>query len=155
MNEEWNGDDNLHNLYQQIAGSLKYAAQLWPELMFCVSQLSHVMSCPTQENLSLARQVAYCPDDPNDPLSETNNELIMFMDSVWATSVDTRCSHGCYVIMFAGAAVAHRSKSHTSVMLSSAAAEYYEPSEVCRELAYIRGILKDFYGAECPSTPKH
>jgi len=164
MNEEWNGDENMRNLYQQIAGSLNYAAQLRPELMFSVSQLSRVMSCPTQENLSLARQVikyiigslhlkiTYRPDDPNDVLSETNNELMMFTDSDWATSVDTRCSHGCYVIMFAGAAVAHRSKSHKSVMLSSAAAEYYEASEGCRELAYIRGILKDFYGAECPST---
>jgi len=54
--------------------------------------------------------------------------------------------------MFPGAAVAHRSKSHKSVMLSSAAAEYYEASEGCLELAYIRGNLKDFYGAECPST---
>jgi len=48
--------------------------------MFSVSQLSRVMSCPTQENLSLARQVVkyiiasldleitYRPDDPNDPL---------------------------------------------------------------------------------------
>jgi len=57
--------------------------------------------------------------------------------------------------MFAGAAIAHRSKAHTSVMLSSAAAEYYEPSEGCRELVYIRGISKDFYGAECPSTPTY
>ena len=37
MNEEWNGDENLRNLYQQIAGSLNYAAQLRPELMFSVS----------------------------------------------------------------------------------------------------------------------
>jgi len=165
MNEDWNGDKKLRNLYQQIAGSLNYAAQLRPELMFSVSQLFRVMSCPTHENLSLARQVikyiigsldlkiTYRPDDPNDPLSEANNELMMFTDSDWATSVDTRCSHGCYVVMFACAAIAHRSKSHKSVMLSSAAAEYYETSEGCPELAYIHGILKDFYGAECPSTP--
>jgi len=57
--------------------------------------------------------------------------------------------------MSAGAAVAHRSKSHKSVMLSLAAAEYYEASEGCRELAYIRSILKDFYGAKCPSTPTY
>jgi len=56
MNEEWNGDENLRHLYQQITSSLTYASQLWPELMFSVSQLSCVMSCPTQENLSLARQ---------------------------------------------------------------------------------------------------
>jgi len=36
-----------------------------------------------------------------------------------------------------------------------AAAKYYEASEGCRELAYIRGILKDSYGAECPSTPTY
>ena len=134
MNEEWNGDENLRNLYEQITGSLNYAAQLRPELMFSVSQLSCVMSCPTQENPSLARQVikyiigsldlkiTYRPDDPNDPLA-INNELIMFTDSDWATSVDTQCSHGCCIIMFAGATIAHRSKSHKSVMLSSAAAE--------------------------------
>jgi len=57
--------------------------------------------------------------------------------------------------MFAGAAIAHRSKLHKSVMLSSAAAEYYEASEGCREVAYIHGILKDFYSAECPSTPTY
>jgi len=53
----WSGDENLRNLYQQIAFSLNYAAQLRPELMFSVSQLCRVMSCPTQENLSIARQV--------------------------------------------------------------------------------------------------
>jgi len=57
--------------------------------------------------------------------------------------------------MFVGAAIAHRSKSHKSVLLSSAAAEYYEASEGYRELAYIRSMLKDFYGAECPSTPTY
>ena len=40
--------------------------------------------------------------DPNDPLSETKNQLMMFTDSDRAISVDTRCSHGCHVIMFAG-----------------------------------------------------
>ena len=55
MNEGWNGDEDMRNLYQLISGSLNYAAHLCPELMFSVSQLSRVMSCPTQENL--ARQV--------------------------------------------------------------------------------------------------
>jgi len=33
-------------------------------------------------------------------------------------------------------------------MLSSAAAEYYEASEACREIAFVRGILSDFYGKD-------
>jgi len=44
MNKDWNGDEILCNLYQEIAGSLNYAGQLRPELMFSVSQLSRVMS---------------------------------------------------------------------------------------------------------------
>jgi hypothetical protein len=40
-------------------------------------------------------------------------------------------------------------------MLSSAAAEYYEASEGCRELIYIRGILEDFYGQPLPPTPMY
>jgi hypothetical protein len=33
-------------------------------------------------------------------------------------------------------------------MLRSAAAEYYEASEACREIAFVRGILSDFYGKD-------
>ena len=55
--------------------------------------------------------------------------------------------------MFAGAAVAWRSKTQKSVMLSTAAAEYYEGSEACREIAFVRGILEDFYGTKMRPTP--
>jgi len=104
---------------------------------------------------SLYLKITYRPDDPNDQHSETNKELMMFTDFDRATSVDNRCSHGCYVIMFAGVAIAHRFKSHKSVMLSSAAAEYYEASEGCWELVYIRSILKGFYGADLLSIPSY
>ena len=51
-------------------------------------------------------------------------------------------------MLLAGDAVSWRSRSHKSVMLSSAAAEYYEASEACREIAFVRGILSDFYGKD-------
>ena len=60
-----------------------------------------------------------------------------------------------HIVMMSGGCVAHRSKAHTSVMLSSAATEYYEASEGCRELTYIRGILEDFYGSALPPTPMY
>ena len=164
MNETWNGDQDLRKLYQQISGSLNCADQLRPEWMFSVSQLSRVMSCPTSESLNLARQViryimgtldlkiTYRPDDPRVPFSDTDTKCMMFMDSDQATSVDTRRSHGYYVVTFVGAAITHRSKAQKSVMLSSAVAKYYEASEGCREIAYIRGILADFYGFELPPS---
>ena len=52
-------------------------------------------------------------------------------------------AHGCYALMYAGAAVSCRSMSHKSVMLSTAAAEYHEASEAFREIAFIRRILAD------------
>jgi len=75
--------------------------------MFSVFKLTSVMSCTySQAGFqviigSIDLKIIYCPEDPNDPLSEITNELSIFTDSIRATSVDTRCSHGCNVIMFA------------------------------------------------------
>jgi hypothetical protein len=102
---------------------------------------------------SLDEKITYRPTDANDPFGGYSYGLMAFTDSDWATSVDTRRSNGCYIVMLAGGCIAHRSKAHKSVMLSSAAAEYYEASEGCRELIYIREILEDFHGEPLPPTP--
>ncbi len=104
---------------------------------------------------SIEEKITYRPTDANDPFGGFKYGLIALTDSDWANSVGTRRSHGCYIIMLAGTYIAHRSKAHKSVMLSSAAAEYYEASEVCRELIYIRGILEHFYGEPLPPTPMY
>ena len=167
MNETWNGDEKFRNLYQQYCGCINYAALLRPELSYYASQVCRVMSCPTLENLQTAQnilkyaigsmdeKITFRPTDSSDPHGQSNGELMVFTDSDWATSMDTRRSHGCYIVMMSGGCVAHRSKAHKSVMLSSAAAEYYEASEGCRELTYIRGILEDFYGSALPPTPMY
>lgn len=166
-NESWSGDEKFRNLYQQYCGCINYAALIRPELTFYASQICRVMSMPNEENLrvaqnilryamgSLDEKITYRPADPNDPFGDYNYGLMAFTDSDWATSVDTRRSHGCYIVMLSGGCIAHRSKAHKSVMLSSAAAEYYEASEGCRELIYIRGILEDFYGETLPPTPMY
>jgi len=40
---------------------------------------------------------------------------MMFTDSDWATSINTRCSHGCYVIMFASVAIQMTQISHALI----------------------------------------
>ena len=105
-------------------------------------------------------KITFRPTDSSDPHGQSNGELMVFTDFDRATSMDTRRSRGCYIVMMSGGCVAHRSKAHKSVMLSSAATEYYEASEGCRELTYIRGILEDFYMAlpcllpQCTSITK-
>ena len=153
-------------LYQQMVGSILYASLLRPDIMYHASQLSKVMSRPTAEHMAMARNViqylhgtmeamiTFRPAGA-DGFTENDVEFMAFSDSDWACAVDTRRSHGAYVLMLAGAAITWRSRSHKSVMLSTAAAEYYEASEACREIAFIRSILMDFYGnhSSMPPTP--
>ena len=56
---------------------------------------------------SLVEKITFRPADANDPLGDFNYGLMTFTDSDWATSVDTRRSHGCYIIMLAGGCIAH------------------------------------------------
>ena len=157
-------DDQRTNLFQQIMGSILYCSLMRPELQFYAAQLCKVMSRPTEEHMGLARQVLmYLKGTVNDRLTfrpvgcdgftEIDVSLMSFSDSDWAGAVDTRRSHGCHLVMFAGAAIAWRSNTQESVMLSTAAAEYYEGSEACREIAFVRGILEDVYETKLPPTP--
>ena len=154
---ECSKEQTNHNLYQQMAGSVMYASLLRPDLMYYASQLGKVMSRPSLEHLRLARMVIqYCNATAEEVITyrphgcdgwESNDlQLVAFSDSDWACAQDTLRSHGCHIIMSAGAAVSWRSRSHKSVMLRSAAAEYYEASEACREIAFVRGILSDSTG---------
>ena len=152
-------NDEGINLYQQMTGTVMYASLIRSELCYYASQLGKVMSAPTAPHMMLARKVfQYIAGTVDEKItfhpvghagfSDEDLALMAFTDSDWACSVDTRRSHGCHVVMLAGAAISCRSRSHKSVMLSTAAAEYYEASESCREVAYIRGILEDFYEVE-------
>jgi hypothetical protein len=167
VNENWDGDENFRNLYQQYCGCINYAALFRPDLSYYVSQICRVMSMTNEENLrisqnifkyvlgSLDEKITFRPTDANDLLGDFNYGLMVFTDSDWVTNVDTRLSHGCYIIMLSGGCIAHRSKAHKSVMLSSAPAEYYDASEGCCELICIRGIVEDFYGQPLSPTPMY
>jgi hypothetical protein len=156
MPEDEDSDPQRTQLFQQMVGSILYASLLRPDIMYHASQLSKVMSRPSAEHMALARNVIqYLHGSMDEKLTfrpahldgftEADVGFMAFSDSDWACAVDTRRSHGSYVLMLAGAAITWRSRSHKSVMLSTAAAEYYEGSEACREIAFIRTILKDFY----------
>jgi hypothetical protein len=83
-------------------------------LSYYASQICRVMSMPNEENLliaqnilkyargSLDEKITFRPADANDPLGDFNYGLMTFSDSDWSTRVDTRNSHGCFIIMLSG-----------------------------------------------------
>ena len=157
-------DAEATNLYQQMTGSIMYCSLLRPDLMYYASQLSKFMSRPTAMHMGLVRKVlqylhgtydnviTYRPVGC-DNFEEKDCSFLSFSDSDWACAIDTRRSHGCHVLMLAGGAISWRSRSHKSVMLSTAAAEYYEGSEACREVAFIRSIMEDLFKYKLDPTP--
>jgi hypothetical protein len=124
-NESWDRDEKFRNLYQQYCGCINYAALIRPELSYYASQICRVMSMPNEENLrvaqnilkyaigSLDEKITYRPTDADDPFGGYNYGLMAFTDSDWTTSVDTRRSHGCYIVMLAGVAL-HTETRHTN-----------------------------------------
>jgi hypothetical protein len=54
--------------------------------------------------------------------------------------------------MLTGGAISWRIRSHKSVMLSTDTVEYYEGSEECREVVFIRSIMEDFYKCNLDPT---
>jgi len=128
-------DDQHTNLFQQISGWNFSRSLLRPELQFYAAHFCKVVSRPTEEHMGLARQVLmYLKGTVHDKLTfrpagcdgftVAYVSLMSFSDSDWACEVDTCRSHGCHVVMFAGAAIAWRNKTQKSVMLSTAAADY-------------------------------
>ena len=74
------------------------------------------MSRPSLENLRMARLVIqYCNATAEEVITyrplgcdgwgSNDLQLVAFSDSDWACAQDTRRSHGCHVVMYAGAAV--------------------------------------------------
>jgi hypothetical protein len=140
-----------------------YCSLLRPDLMCYASQLSKVMSRPSAANGVCSESVAvsawtydhvitYRPVDC-DGFAERDSSLCSFSGSDWARAIDSMRSYGCHLIMMEGGAVSWKSSSHKSVMLSTTAAEYYEASESCRQIAFIRSIMEDIYKCNLDHTP--
>ena len=149
-----------------MTGSMMYCSFLRPDLMYHASQLSKVMSRPTATHMGLDRKVLQYLYDTHDNVITYRTRtigwdrfekkycsLLSFSDSDWSCVIDTRRSHGCHILILAGGVISWRSRSHKSVMISTASTEYYEGSEECWEVAFIRSIMEDFYKYKMDPTP--
>ena len=149
-NEGNNGRQNAIDAgdYRRVVGQLNWLQlTVRPDITFAVHKLSTRVSDPRPQDLAAAKRVLRYLNGTRDVglCVRGGGQLIAYVDSDWATDVETRRSVSGFVIGFVNGRnftpIVWRSKKQTCVAASTCEAEYIACHEVCRELGYIRGVL--------------
>ena len=136
-------------LYQQIIGSLTYAATATrPDIAAAVNMLSKFMTRPGKDHMEGAKRILrYIKGTIDYGLSYNASDsdciLIGYSDSDWAGDVETRHSTSGYVFKVYGNTVSWRSKKQNTVAKSTTEAEYVALSHATQEAIWLRRLLKD------------
>lgn len=144
--------------YRSLIGSLLYVSvNTRPDIAASVGILSQKVERPTQDDWNeLKRVVRYLKGTADLSLVIGNNNqhenLIGYADADWAEDRMDRKSISGHVFKFKGSTIGWSSKKQTVVAMSSAEAEYISLSEACKELIWIRRLLKDFYQPQDMAT---
>lgn len=144
--------------YRSLIGSLLYVSvNTRPDIAASVGILSQKVERPTQEDWNeLKRVVKYLKGTANLSLvignGNQNEDLIGYADADWAEDRMDRKSVSGHVFKFKGSTIGWKSKKQTVVAMSSAEAEYISLSETCRELIWLRRLLKDFHQLQDNAT---
>ena len=75
---------------------------------------------------------------------ESENPLLGYCDSDYATNLDTRKSQSGYIFKLNGSAISWKSTLQSVVALSATEAEYIALTEAIKEGKWLKGILGDF-----------
>ena len=145
-------DPLLHRKYRSIVGCLSYLVNMTrPDLAFSFSQLSKFLQYPGEAHLAAAyRVLAYVKGTLNqglswhDPGAGSRNKLSGWVDSDFASDVDTRKSMTGYLMVLNGGPISWKASRQGGVTLSSSEAEFVAASQAGQEVLYLRALLKGF-----------
>ena len=148
-------DPHVHRRYRSIVGCISYLVNMTrPDLAFSFSQLSKFLQHPGDAHLAAAHRVlAYVRGTVNqgiyfhDPGAGKRNILSGWVDSDFASDVDTRKSVTGYLMSLNGGPIAWKAARQGGVTLSSSEAEFVAASQAGKEILYLRALLKGF---ACP-----
>ena len=145
-------DPLLHRKYRSIVGCLSYLVNMTrPDLAFSFSQLSKFLQYPGEAHLAAAyRVLAYVKGTLHqglswhDPGAGSRNKLSGWVDSDFASDVDTRKSMTGYLMVLNGGPISWKASRQGGVTLSSSEAEFVAASQAGQEVLYLRALLKGF-----------
>ena len=150
--------------YLQLIGSLVYLATMTrPDISYHISILCGLMHSPSREAYQAALDLllyVYARPKPlkfsgsSRPPSDIDDQkacesirssggLLAYSDSTWRNPNDLGQNMLGYVIYFYGSIISYASKHMKIVALSSAEAEYAASAYTCKEITFIRNVLKD------------
>ena len=135
-------------LFQQIVGSLQYAAGgTRPDIAYAVSSVAKFCNQPTELHLTAAKSVLRYLKQTRDLsltyVKNTPEAIIGYSDADWAGDVKDRRSTSGNVFLLGGAAITWASKKQSSVALSTVEAEYMSLSVATHEAIWLRQLQEE------------
>lgn len=135
--------------YRELVGSLIFLANATrPDLAFTASVLSRFCTNPEEAHWKLTKRVLRYLQYTNYGITYIKNreEMLTYVDSDWAGDVEDQKSCSS-VIMLASGPINWESKK--SVALSTMEAEYMALLEACKEIVYLKHLLKHMGFESC------
>ena len=135
--------------FNSIIGGLQYLSNnTRPDICFAVNHLARFLVKPSLEHIQAAlRVLRYISKEPDRGITFTRKEgrplLEAFTDADFAADPATSRSTSGTVIMLASGPISWRSRLQREVVLSTTEAEYLAATETCRELRWIKSLLKE------------
>jgi hypothetical protein len=145
-------DPNVHRRYRSIVGCLSYLVNMTrPDLAFSYSQLSKFVQYPGMAHLEAAERVLqYVRGTYDQGISfydlgpDKRNILGGWVDSDFASDIDSRKSMTGYLMSLNGGPISWKSSRQGGVTLSSSEAEFVAASQAGQEVVYLRTLLRGF-----------
>ena len=136
--------------YSSAVGSLMYAMVCSrPDLSHALSVVSRFMANPGKEHWKAVQLIfRYLRGTSSACLQfgKSRDGLVGYVDSDYASDLDTRRSLTGYVFTIGGCAVSWKARLQATVALSNTEAEYMDVSESSKEAIWLRGLYSELCG---------
>lgn len=135
------------SLYKRLVGSLIYAAiYTRPDITYAVGKVSQHFEQPTKQDWYNAKRILRYLKGTRDftlVYQSSNNQLIGYADSDWASDKSDRKSTSGFIFMLGTSVISWSSKKQPIVALSSTEAEYISAAFATQEAMHLRQLLHD------------
>jgi len=151
-------DPVLRSRFQSIIGSLLYLSLgTRPDIAFAVAQLSQMSANPTKDHvdkaLYICRYLVGTQDYALTYNGASNQGLVAYTDSDWASNKINRRSHAGFFAMLADGIICWKSRAQKTVAHSSTEAEYMALSDCSKQCLWLINLLSEIGYSDVTPVP--